>query len=167
MKSIIRLLFSGLLIAGSLQTTHAQRSVYLGLKVGISIPNLQSGSGCPEISQGYSSRLGPYFGAFGFLIIAKNETKGISSIYTDKQETQPLPIGEISFDRSTDLKEQLHHSNFGLQGGIELSLNVGNGYLFFHAGGNYGLVNIQKDKQFGENNTGAATTVIGYARKIY
>ena len=30
------------------------------------------------------------------------------------------------------------------------------------AGGNYGLVKIQKDKSNGENNTGAATVTLGY-----
>jgi hypothetical protein len=35
-----------------------------------------------------------------------------------------------------------------------------------HGGGNYGLMNIQKDKKYGQNNTGAATAVIGYALRI-
>lgn len=106
---------------------------------------------------------GPYV---GFLVSAKNKTSGKSSIYADKAETQPFPVGEQSFDANTDIKDQLHHTNWGIQGGAELEQTLGRGYLFLHLGGNYGLVNIQKGSEHGKNNTGAATAVVGYAVKV-
>lgn len=41
----------------------AQTPFYLGIKGGVSIPNLTAGNGSP-VSSGYSSILGPYFGLF-------------------------------------------------------------------------------------------------------
>lgn len=223
-------------------------AIFIGVQGGISIPNLQSGSNGPEISNGYSSRLGPYFGVFGefrlsprfsvqpeinyssqggkkdgkqvippgtfpgqpdmdlyanfksvaelnyiqvpllakftfplgerfrfmvdagpyagFLVRAEDVTSGKSLIYADKEETAPLPAPEQNFDHTEDIKDQLHTMNFGIQGGIGFSLLVGRGYLMVHGGGDYGLMNIQKDKKYGQNNTGAATVVAGYALAI-
>jgi len=42
----------------------AQSPIYLGLKGGISIPNLQGGGSNSQISNGYKSIEGPYFGIF-------------------------------------------------------------------------------------------------------
>jgi hypothetical protein len=106
---------------------------------------------------------GPYV---GFLVSAKNKTSGKSAIYADKAETQPFPVGEQSFDADTDIKDQLHHTNWGIQGGAELEHTLGRDYLFLHLGGNYGLVNIQKGSAHGKNNTGAATALVGYAVRV-
>lgn len=106
---------------------------------------------------------GPYV---GFLVGAKNETSGTSPVYADKAETQPLPVGEQSFDGNQDIKDQLHKTNWGAQGGVGLEEALGSGYLFLHGGGNYGFVNIQKGTAHGKNNTGAATAVLGYALKV-
>lgn len=241
------------LLASALQSS-AQSPVYLGVQGGIGIPDLHSSSNGPEISRGYSSRMGPYFGLLaefaisdrfsiqpevnysaqggvkkgnetfridartinpqapagsyiyvdahykneailnylevpvlakfsfplgndfyftidagpyaGFLMRAKNKTTGHAKAYLDEQKTQPMPGGERPIDSTTDIKDQLHTLNFGLQGGVGLSYHIGNGNIFLHAGGNYGFVKIQKDKQNGEDNTGAATVTIGYALKL-
>lgn len=225
----------------------ADGAIFIGIQGGISIPNLRSGSDGPEISNGYSSRRGPYFGVFGafrfsprfslqpevnyasqggqkngkqvvpagsfpgqdadyyanfksvaklnyievpvlakftfplathlnftvdagpyvgFLVHAYNITSGRSMVYADKEESQPLPVGTIDFDHTQDITDQLHQLNFGIQGGIGLSLAIGPGYLMVHGGGNYGLIYIQKEKKYGQNHTGAATAVIGYALRI-
>lgn len=234
---------------GSVTSSRQGRgAIFIGIQGGISIPNLQSGSNGPEISNGYSSRRGPYFGAFGefrlstrfslqpevnyssqggqkkgkqvippgtfqgqpdmnlyanfksvaklnyievpvlakftfplgarfnfmvdagpyvgFLVRATDVTSGNSMVYADKAESQPLPVGTVDFDHTENISDQLHKVNFGIQGGIGFSLAVGNGYLMVHGGGNYGLINIQKEKKYGQNNTGAATAVIGYALRI-
>ncbi|HRI22333.1 MAG TPA: porin family protein [Panacibacter sp.] len=46
----------------------AQHNIFLGVKGGISIPNLKS-SGDNPVSNGWSSRQGPYFGIVGELIL--------------------------------------------------------------------------------------------------
>jgi hypothetical protein len=264
MKAKFCVLAAGILAAGMFQQAGAQstgapsprvsssatpHSIYIGVKGGISIPNLQSGSNGPEISNGYSSRQGPYFGVFGefrlsrefsiqaevnyssqggkkegkqvipegtfpgqpagmalyanfksvaklnyievpvlarftfplggrfnfmvdagpyvgFLVRAEDVTSGTSNVYADKEETQPVTPEAVNFDHTTDIKDQLHTANFGLQGGIGFSLNLGEGYLLIHGGGNYGLVDIQKSEKNGKNNTGAATAVIGYALRV-
>ncbi len=104
---------------------------------------------------------GPYV---GFLVSAKQVTSGSSSIYLDAGGTQALPGGAQSFDQTTDIKDQLHTVNFGIDGHIGLSYGLGHDkmqHLFFEAGGNYGFINIQKGSANGKNNAGAAVATIG------
>lgn len=51
-------------ILAAAEEANAQSPIYLGVKGGISIPNLSAGGGNP-VSSGYSSIEGPYFGIFG------------------------------------------------------------------------------------------------------
>lgn len=250
MKTRFTLIAAGLIAMVSIQQAYSQTPIYLGLKAGIGIPNLHTGNNGSEISSGYSSRLGPYFGIFGefrvshefsiqpeinyssqggkkngeqaidahqfnpsapagmlvyanynsvaklnyvevpvlakftfplnshfnfmvdagpyvgFLFSAKNVTSGSSMVYADKGETTPLTPSAQNFNGNTDIKDQLKSTNFGLQGGVGLSYNTNDGYVFIHAGGNYGLVDIQKNAQDGSNNTGAATLTLGYALRV-
>lgn len=250
MKTKFILIVAMIFAMAGFQQAHSQTPVYLGLKAGIGIPNLHTGNNGSEVSSGYSSRLGPYFGVFGefrlsdkfsiqpeinyssqggkkdgeqavpaqqfepsapagmmvyanyksvaklnyvevpvlakftfplnshfnfmvdagpyvgFLFKAANVTSGSSNVYADKEETQPLTPGEQNFNANTDIKNQLKSTNFGIQGGVGFSYNLNNGYIFIHGGGNYGLVDIQKNAQDGKNNTGAATVVLGYALRI-
>ena len=229
---------------------YAQQSVRLGLKGGISIPNLKA-SGDNPVSQGWSSGLGPYFGAIaefglsdhfliqaelnyssqggkknglqaiasepfvayfppgthvppyiyavydnkanlnylelpillkvdfpfadkfaffvdagpyaGYLLSAKSVTKGTSNIYFDEGLTQPFLPAPVSFDATTDIKSEIKKFNFGIQGGIGVSMLFANeSKLQFSVGGNYGFIPIQKDEANGKNNTGAATVTLGY-----
>jgi hypothetical protein len=101
----------------------------------------------------------------GYLINAKNVTKGSSKIYFDENLTQPLPETPeaVLFNINMNLKDDLKKFNFGIQGGLGLSLSLSDrSRLLLMAGGNYGLVHIQKDKANGSNNTGAATITLGY-----
>jgi hypothetical protein len=57
--------------------------------------------------------------------------------------------------------------NFGIQRNIGLSYQCANRNSFFiEAGGNYGLIRIQKKKQTGTNHIGSANIMIGYSFKI-
>ncbi len=62
MKKLSNLLWA--ISAVLISTIAANAQMYAGLKGGISIPNLTAGGGNP-VSSGWSSRLGPYFGAVG------------------------------------------------------------------------------------------------------
>lgn len=237
-----------LLAAGS---ASAQTPFYLGVKGGISIPNLTAGNGSP-VSAGYSSILGPYFGVFaerafrknsrwsiqaefnyslqgakkngeqgvptapfqsyfpgvtlpeyvyanydskaelkylelpilakyrlplgkgwrlildggvymGYLLHANAITRDSSNIYYDPAEEQQFPAPKQDFTGNEDITNQIHQFNFGIQGGVGLEKKCGHGYVFLHAGGNYGLLNIQRYAEDGSNNTGAATVVVGFA----
>lgn len=107
---------------------------------------------------------GPYL---GFLLSAKQVTSGNSNLYADGAATEPLPGGAQSFDQTTDIKSQLHTTNFGIDGNIGLSYTVGKkNNIFVEAGGNYGFLNIQKGTANGKNNTGAAVATIGYSRLL-
>jgi Outer membrane protein beta-barrel domain len=109
---------------------------------------------------------GPYV---GFLLSAKQVTSGNSDIYLDPGGNEALPFGAQSFDQTTDIKNQLNTTNFGIDGsvGVEYSLGASHhGRIFFEAGGNYGFLNIQKGSANGKNNTGAATLMLGYAYKL-
>ena len=67
-----------------------------------------------------------------------------------------------------DIKNQLHTFNWGLEGNIGLQYQINqHNRVFLEAGGNYGLMNIQKSTgngQYlnGKNHIGAATAMIGY-----
>lgn len=100
----------------------------------------------------------------GFLLSAKQVTSGNSGIYLDMADKQPLPVGSQSFDQKTDIKDQLNKVNFGADGNISLAYAFrSRDILFVEAGGNYGIINIQKGSANGKNNTGAATLLLGYA----
>jgi hypothetical protein len=104
--------------------------------------------------------VGPFV---SFLLSAKQVTSGQTEIYTDPEGTQALPLGSQSFDATNDIKDQLHSTNFGVEGNIGLNYAFGLNNLFFEIGGNYGFVNIQKGTANGKNNVGAATVVLGYS----
>lgn len=73
----------------------AQSSFSVGLKAGISIPNLQSSGGNP-LSEGWSSRQGPYAGFVGEMNIGKNlylQTElNFSSQGGKKNGLQAIPV---------------------------------------------------------------------------
>jgi hypothetical protein len=108
---------------------------------------------------------GPYI---GFLLSAKQVTSGNSYIYLDPSGKDTLPVGSQSFDKTTDIKNQLNTTNFGVDGSVGIEFLLGASHhdkIFFEAGGNYGFLNIQKGTANGKNNTGAATLMLGYACK--
>ena len=102
----------------------------------------------------------------GYLLHANDLTKDSSFIYYDPQEEQQFPAPKQNFGGNEDITDQINRFNFGLQGGLGLEKKCGHGYVFCHAGGNYGLLNIQRYAVDGSNNTGAATIVLGYALKV-
>ncbi|HVZ97094.1 MAG TPA: outer membrane beta-barrel protein, partial [Chitinophagaceae bacterium] len=107
----------------------------------------------------------------GFLLSAHQvESGGQSTLYLDANGTQPIvnpqteqPI-QGNFDTTTNIKSDLHHFNFGLEGnaGIACKINKKN-TIFLEGGANYGFLNIQKGTANGKNNTGAGTVTLGYA----
>ncbi|MDR2147693.1 MAG: PorT family protein [Tannerella sp.] len=137
---------------------------------------------------------GPYV---ALLLNAKNEVSmGGSSVYADnlKSPLIQLPnevmsaipeatgaVAQISdglaanlasgFDGTEDIKDQLHPFNWGLEGNIGLQYQINRNKIFIEAGGNYGLMNIQKSTGNGlylngKNHIGAATVMIGYAYEL-
>jgi hypothetical protein len=103
-------------------------------------------------------------GPFASLLVSAHQvTSGSSQIYADQAMTQPASPGPVSFDKTTDIKNQLHDANFGIEGNIGLAYRFEKSYLYIEAGGNYGFFNIQKVAEDGSNNTGAATIDIGYS----
>ena len=106
------------------------------------------------------AEVGP-FGAY--LISAKDVTSGTSLIYGDEQKQQPLISTTISFDNKMDVKSDVHKGNFGIAGDVGFAYNFSNSRIFIEAGGNYGLLNIQKDETTGKNQIGAVIIRMGYA----
>lgn len=106
---------------------------------------------------------GPFF---GFLVSAKQDITGTSTLYMDEAHTMPLPGGAVKLDNKVDIKDQLNTFNFGISGNVGLAYLFGRNQVFVEGGGNYGFLNIQKGSANGKNNTGAATASIGYAYRI-
>jgi hypothetical protein len=99
----------------------------------------------------------------GVLVYAHNVTSGSSIIYLDAAGQQPITPTAQSFNSDNDVKSQLNTFNFGVSGNLGLSYSFGKQRFFIEGGGNYGFLNIQKDAQNGNNNTGAASATIGYS----
>jgi len=106
---------------------------------------------------------GPFI---SFLLSAKQVTSGSSQFYTDATGQNALPTGSQSFDKTTNIKDQIHAANFGVEGNLGISYRLGHGNIFIEGGGNYGFLNIQKNTQDGKNNTGAGTANIGYCYRL-
>lgn len=103
---------------------------------------------------------GPFVAA---LLSAHQVTSGTSEIYADPGMTEPASPQPVSFDATTDIKDQLHDFNFGIEANVGLQYKFKTSYLYLQAGGNYGFFNIQKVAEDGSNNTGAAAVSLGYS----
>jgi len=127
---------------------------------------------------------GPYA---GLLVNAKNIVSLEGSIYADKSGTPIIPnevmsmippemlqqitggLTQISNSLSgtQDIKDQLHKFNWGLEGNVGIQYQANRNRIFLEAGGNYGLMNIQKSTGNGlylngKNHIGALTVMLGY-----
>jgi len=101
-----------------------------------------------------------------YLLSAHQITTGESQFYADPAGTQPFPGGQQSFNATTDIKDQLHKFNTGIEGNIGFSYKLGLSAVFIEGGGNYSFLNIQKLAQDGKNNTGAGTVAVGYSYRF-
>jgi hypothetical protein len=103
----------------------------------------------------------------GLLISANQVTSGSSDIYADKGKQENISEitqqGPQSFDNTTDIKDQLHKGNFGIEGDVGFAFKLQNSKIFIEGGGNYSFLNIQKGTENGENHIGAGTVRVGYA----
>jgi hypothetical protein len=102
---------------------------------------------------------GPYF---AYLSTARELASGNTNFYADEAHTQPLLVGALQFDENQDIKDQIKKFNIGVQAGVGLSANVPGGEIMLTIGGNYGFIPVQKDKNTGKNDTGAANITLGY-----
>jgi len=106
---------------------------------------------------------GPFF---GLLLSAKQTTSGSSDVYTLNPSTgayQQISPSAEPFNATTDIKDDLHTFNFGIEGNVGFAYKLHNGAIFIEGGGNYGFLNIQKGTANGKNETGAGTVAIGYS----
>lgn len=101
-----------------------------------------------------------------YLLNAKNITKGSGIVYLDENKTQPVSSQVLSFDSKDNVTSDLHRFNAGISGHIGVDYKVASGSVFLEAGGNYGLIDIQKNNLDGKNKTGAAVINLGYQFKL-
>ena len=106
-------------------------------------------------------------GLFGaYLVSAKDVASGTGIVYLDEQKLKPLITNPIAFDTKIDLKSEVHKGNFGIAGNVGFAYNFSKSRIFIEAGGNYGLLNIQKDPANGKNQIGAVIGRVGYAYSL-
>ncbi|MBC7934488.1 MAG: PorT family protein [Rhizobacter sp.] len=117
----------------------------------------------------YRFDIGKHWGAYAaagpfvsLVSSAKNVTSGSSNIYLDEQQTEPVTTDPQSFDNTEKIKSDLHSFNTGVSGHLGINYKLPKGSIFVEGGGNYGLVDIQKDGTNGKNKTGAAVVNLGY-----
>ncbi len=104
----------------------------------------------------------------GFMLNAHQITSGSSLVYADEAKTMLLPIpAAIPFDANTDIKDQLHTFNIGIDCLVGFSYTLSHkSSVFVEGGGNYGFIALQKSKANGESYTGAGTVNFGYAHRF-
>ena len=105
---------------------------------------------------------GPFL---GYLVSATQVISNSGGYYLDPQGTEPLqfPGAPSNINSSTDIKDQLHEFNFGIEGNVGLAYKFKKSSIFIEGGGNYGFLNIQKGTANGKNNIGAGTASVGYS----
>jgi hypothetical protein len=123
-----------------------------------------------------------------FLISGKQASKGVSKMYSDAsgagtlwdilpQSAKDLVTGEfpamqatLSGDvdfGATNITGEMKSTNFGITGNVGVCYRYGNNYFFLEAGGNYGLIAVQKDASNGSNRLGAASIMAGYSFSLF
>ncbi len=123
---------------------------------------------------------GPYI---GFLIGANQVTSGDSQFFLDSRGNSPLgvpnpfynpndpsfgppfiPLPEQPFDATTDVKDDLNGTNFGIHAGAGLIRKITEKHeVFLGFRGSYGFTPLQKNKEFGESHIGGLVFSLGYA----
>jgi hypothetical protein len=104
-------------------------------------------------------------GFCGLLLGGKTLVSGNSLVYLDPAGTQPQQVypGIIfPFNEDENIKDSLKSFNAGVIAFIGFSYRVGRGKVFIEAGGNYGLIAVQKNPTNGTNYSGAVTAHVGY-----
>jgi hypothetical protein len=145
--------------------------------------SVQVGTNASKRWRGYVNA-GPFV---SFLLHGKQTTKGTSKMYMDAGKSQTLwdnladmqpniksnaPLLAYVLQNGTDfgstevITRDLNPVNAGIQGDIGLSYRHERHRIFIEVGGNYGFVNMQKDKSNGLNRIGAATVMLGYAIQL-
>lgn len=67
-------------------------------------------------------------------------------------------------NQTENITNDIHRFNFGFIGNVGISYRFATkNSIFIEGGGNYGLLNIQKDTANGQNRIGAANVMIGYS----
>lgn len=106
-KSTINTLTIFLAFLACVSQVRAQSPIYLGVKGGISIPNLQGGGSASQVSNGYKSIEGPYFGIFADFKVSKHfsiqpelnysaqggQKNGVQAIATSQLPAGLIPAG--------------------------------------------------------------------------
>jgi hypothetical protein len=111
----------------------------------------------------------PFIGAgfyTGYLLSAKEILKGSSVVYKDSQQAQPLSSSAENFNENRSIKKELHKLNVGLNGSIGLTVDIEKFRIYLEGGGNYGLININKDVEEGKNFIKSISGRIGFSYNI-
>jgi len=131
-----------------------------------------------------------------YLLNAERVSKGSSQFYADDKKTSLKDYATANFGAAMDamppmqsamilggieafgssindlngtenVTNDIYRFNFGIIGSVGISCKVAPRHsIFIEGGGNYGLINIQKDDANGQNRIGAASVMIGYSYSL-
>lgn len=127
-----------------------------------------------------------------YLLKAERISKGNSQFFADESKTSlrdfattnfgamldampPLQSGFIlagmdifgsyvtDLNGTENITDDIHRFNFGVIGSVGISCKLAQHHsIFIEGGGNYGLINMQKNDEHGQNRIGAGTLMLGY-----
>ncbi len=99
----------------------------------------------------------------GIMFYGNAATQGIGKVYSDAAHTKPIdPPINISFNQNQNLKDWFHPLNFGIKGGVGLTVKGEAGEFFANLSSSLGLVNIEESTGDGESKTKSLVLAVGY-----
>lgn len=151
MKSILTRVAAVVAAIFILQVAFGQQGFMLGVKAGIDIPNLRAGkdAGSNPVSKGWSSRLGPYFGAVGLYNITQKFGIQVELNYSSqggkKNGRQAIPTSDFTANPPegtpqyvyANLNSETRLNYIELPIMARFSLPIGGSCHFFVQGGPY------------------------------
>jgi hypothetical protein len=99
----------------------------------------------------------------GIMFFGNAATQGIGKVYSDAAHTKPInPPINISFSQNQNLQDWFHPINFGIKGGLGITVKGNAGEFFANLSSSLGLMNIEESTGDGESKTKSLVLAVGY-----
>jgi len=99
----------------------------------------------------------------GVMFYGNAATSGLDKVYSKPtHEIKSAVTGNISFTKNQPLQDWFHQLNFGIKGGVGLTVKGEGGEFFANLSSSLGLINIEESTGDGESKTKSLVLAVGY-----
>jgi len=99
----------------------------------------------------------------GVMFYGNAATSGLDKVYSKPtHEIKSAVTGNISFTKNQPLQDWFHQLNFGIKGGVGLTVKGERGEFFANLSSSLGLINIEESTGDGESKTKSLVLAVGY-----